>query len=598
MTDAGRHPKIKLLTLSEVIDVKGYVGNFDVKILKRARYVSEKDCTACGECAKVCPVVRPDEFNEGLSSRKAVYSPFPQAVPSAYVINIKECLGHNPVVCAKCAEACEKKCINFHMSDEEVLEKVGSIVVATGLEPYDPTELDEYGYTRFENVLSSTEFERLVSAGGPSKGDLIRPSDRMAPKSVGFVQCVGSRSARKGGEYCSNVCCMNTVKSTLVLKEHYPDIEIKVFYIDIRAFGKGFEDLYRKSRSLGVRYIRGLPGTVIENGNGGIRVAVENTATGKIAFHDLDMLVLAVGVQPSKTTKKLQEILGLQLSPDGFFLEAHPKLQPVDSATRGVYFAGCAEGPKDIKESVTQGSASAARAIRLMHRGEIISEPVTAEVDPEKCKACGKCVEVCPYGAVSADSKRKVPARVTPAACSGCGTCAAECPFDAIIMNHFTDEQIESQVGALLAEAPESKILAFACNWCSYAGADYAGVSRLQYPPNVRLIRTMCSGRVDESFIRDAFAKGAPVVLVSGCHIGDCHYNNANLWTQKRIEKVRKKMSKLGIRPERLQLEWISAAEGVRFAKVMGDLEKLRRQVSAEEIAETVRVLTEKADGK
>ncbi len=598
MTDVGRHPLIKLYTLSEVIDVKGYVGNFEAKILKRARYVSDKDCTACGECAKVCPVVRPDEFNTGLSSRKAIYSPFPQAVPSAYVINIKECLGHNPVVCAKCSEVCEKKCINFHMSDEEVVEKIGSIVVATGLEPYDPTELDEYGYTRFENVLTSTEFERMVSAGGPTRGELTRPSDRRVPKSVGFIQCVGSRSARKGGAYCSNICCMNTVKSTLVLKEHHPEIEIKVFYIDIRAFGKGFEELYGKSRSMGVQYIRGLPGTVVENGSGGFRVAVENGATSRISFHDLDMLVLAVGIKPSGSTKKLQKMLGLQLSPDGFFLEAHPKLQPVDAATKGIFFAGCAEGPKDIKESVTQGSAAAVRAIRLMHKGEILSEPVTAEVVEEACKACAKCVEVCPYGAITADAKRKIPARVNPAACAGCGTCAAECPFDAITMNHFTDDQITSQVEELLSRDPESKILAFACNWCSYAGADYAGVSRLQYPPNVRVIRTMCSGRVDESFIWEGFAKGAPVVLVSGCHIGDCHYINANQWTVKRIEKVREKMEKLGIRPERLQLEWISAAEGTRFAAVMKNLEELRKQVSREEIAETVRILTEKAKEK
>ncbi len=596
MTDAGRHPRIKLLTLSEVIDVKGYVGNFEVKILKKARYVSEKDCTACGDCADVCPVVRPDEFNSGLSSRKAIYSPFPQAVPSAYVININECLGHNPVVCAKCVGVCEKKCINFHMSDEELVEKVGSIVVATGLEPYDPTELDEYAYTRYENVLSSTEFERLVSAGGPTKGELVRPSDRRIPKTIGFIQCVGSRSERKGGAYCSNICCMNTVKSTLVLKEHYPDVQIKVFYIDIRAFGKGFEDLYKKSRSHGVQYIRGLPGTVVENGDQSLKVAVENTATGKIAFHELDMLVLAVGVKPSKTTKKLQEMLGLQLSPDGFFLEAHPKLQPVDAATRGVFFAGCSEGPKDIKDSVTQGSAAAARVIRLLHSGEILSDPVNAEVIPEKCKICGKCAEVCPYGAITVDVKRKVVASVNPAACSGCGTCAAECPFDSIVMNHFTDEQIGSQVQTMLAEEPESKILAFACNWCSYAGADYAGVSRLQYPPNVRMIRTMCSGRVDESFIWDGFARGAPVILISGCHIGDCHYINANHWTVKRVDKIRKKMSKLGIRPERLQLEWVSAAEGVRFAKVMQGLEELRRAVTSEEMAETVRILTEKPE--
>jgi heterodisulfide reductase subunit A len=598
MTDAGRHPRIKLLTLSEVIDVKGYVGNFEVKIRKKARYVDEKECTACGECAKVCPVVRPDEFNSGLSSRKAIYSPFPQAVPAAYVINQNECLGHNPVVCAKCSEVCEKKCINFHMSDEEVVEKVGSIVVATGLEPYDPTELDEYGYTRHENVLSSTEFERMVSAGGPSKGELVRPTDRKVPRSIGFVQCVGSRSARKGGSYCSNICCMNTVKSTLVLKEHYPGMEIKVFYIDIRAFGKGFEDLYKKSRSLGVQYIRGLPGTVIENENRGLRVAVENTATSKISFHDLDMLVLAVGLQPSKTTKKLQEMLGLQLTPDGFFLEAHPKLQPVDAATRGIFYAGCAEGPKDIKESVTQGSAAASRVIRLLHKGEITSDPCTAEVVPEKCKICGKCAEVCPYGAISVDVKRKIVASVTSAACAGCGTCAAECTFGAITMNHFTDQQIHGQVSTMLADTPESKILAFACNWCSYAGADFAGVSRLQYPPNVRLIRTMCSGRVDESFIWDGFSRGAPIILVSGCHIGDCHYINANQWTVKRVDKIRKKMAKLGIRPERLQLEWISAAEGVRFAKVMEGMEKLRQAVSPDEIAVTVRILEEREKEK
>jgi len=597
MTDVGRHPRIKLYTLSEVVGIKGYVGNFEVKILKRARYVDEKECTSCGECAKVCPVVRPDEFNLGLSSRKAIYSPFPQAVPAAYVINVNECLGHNPVVCAKCVEACDKKCINFHMSDQEILEEVGSIVVATGLEPYDPRELDEYGYTRFENVLTSLEFERLVNAGGPTRGELIRPKDRKKPRSVGFVQCVGSRSARKGASYCSNICCMNTIKSTLVLKEHDPDLEIKVFYIDIRAFGKGFEDLYARSRRLGVHYLRGLPGTVEETPEGSLRVAVENTATGKLEIHHLDMLVLALGVKPAPSTQRLQEMLGLQLTPDGFFLEAHPKLLPVDAATRGVFYAGCAEGPKDIKESVTQASAAAARAIRLMHRGEITTEPITSEVVAEHCKSCGKCAEVCPYNAITVDVKKKTPAVVNQAACAGCGTCAAECRFGAIIMNHFTDGQITGQIEAMLEENPSEKILTFACNWCSYAGADYAGVSRLQYPSNVRLIRTMCSGRVDEKFIWHGFRKGAPVILVSGCHIGDCHYIDANHWTEKRVARLHKRMEKMGLRPERLQLAWISAAEGVRFAQVMKDMEALRRSVTREEIQETIRILEEAKKG-
>ncbi len=594
MTDVGRHPRITLYTMSEVVDVKGYVGNFDVSILKKARYVNEKECTACGECAKACPVLRPDEFNLGLSSRKAIYSPFPQAVPSAYTINIAECLGNNPVVCGKCVEACDKKCIDFHMSDQEIAEKVGTIIVATGLEVYDPTELDEYGYTRFQNVVTSLEFERLINAGGPSGGDLIRPTDRKIPQSIGFIQCVGSRSAVRGAAYCSNICCMNTIKSSLVLKEHYPDMDIKVFYLDIRAFGKGFEDLYMRSRRLGVHYIRGFPGTVEEEQNGNLRVTVENTASGKLEIYNLEMLVLAVGIKPAESTRKLQEMLGLQLTSDGFFLEAHPKLQPVDAATRGVFYAGCAEGPKDIKESVTQASAASARAIRLMHTGHITSEPIISEVFAEKCKSCGRCAEVCPYKAITVDVKNKKPAVVNAAACAGCGTCAAECPFDAIEMNHFTTTQIMGQVDALLHERSQEKILAFACNWCSYAGADYAGVSRLQYPANVRIIRTMCSGRVDEDFIWEGFRKGAPVVLVSGCHIGDCHYINANHWTEKRIEKVRKKMAKLGIRPERLQLAWISAAEGARFANVMKEMEVLRAAVTEDEIRQTVALLQEK----
>ncbi len=588
MTDVGRHPNITLRTMSEVVDVKGYVGNFKARIVKKARYVIEKECTSCGECTKACPVVFPDEFNVGLSSRKAIYIPFPQAVPSSYTINMNECMGRG---CSKCLDACDKNCIDFHMSDEEIIEDVGSIVVATGLEPYDPREMDEYGYTRFENVITSLEFERLVNAGGPTNGTLVRPTDRKRPATIGFVQCVGSRSLKKGGEYCSNICCMNTIKSTLLLKEHYPDIDIKVFYIDIRAFGKGFENLYNRSRKLGVQYLKGLPGSVEELADGSLRIAVENTVVEKVESHDLQMLVLALGIKPASGTQRLQKIMGLQLTSDGFYLEAHPKLLPVDAATRGIFYAGCAEGPKDIKETVTQGSAAAARAIRLMHKGEIVSDPITSEIIAEHCTSCGKCAKVCPYNAITVDKKKKTPAVVNTAACAGCGTCGAECLFGAIVMNHFTDEQINSQTDAMLVKDAQNKIVAFACNWCSYAGADYAGVSRIQYPANVRIIRTMCSGRVDEKFVWHAFEKRAPIVLISGCHIGDCHYIDANHWTEKRFLKIRKKMEKLGIRPERLQLEWISAAEGIRFADVMSDMEELRKNVSKNEIEETVSIL-------
>ncbi len=592
MADAGRHPNITLLTQSEIKSVTGYVGNFQVQILKRARYVMEGECTACGDCTQVCPVLVPNEFNMGLSSRRAIYQPFPQAIPSAYVMDINNCLGHDPVVCGKCIEKCKKKCIDFNMNDQELTFKVGTIVVATGMEVYDPTEMDEYGYTRYENVLTSPEFERLINAGGPTQGQVLRLTDRKPPKSIAFIQCVGSRSQRRGEPYCSNICCMNSVKSTLMLKDHDPDLDVKVFYIDMRAFGKGFEDLFRRSKGMGVRYIRGLPGSIQEDPKAkDLILTVENTATNKLEKHRAEMVVLAVGVKPPKDMNVIQEMLALQKNSDGFYLEAHPKLQPVDSATRGIFFAGCAEGPKDIKDSVTQASAAAGRAVRLMNPERLRVEAITAEVIPEACTSCGVCGKVCPFGAITVDTRAKTPASVTVAACSGCGTCAAECPSNAIMMHHFTDGQIEAQIDAILEQDPLQRLVVFACNWCSYAGADFAGVSRFQYPPNARLIRTMCSGRVSEKFVWRAFEKGSPVVLVSGCHIGDCHYLNANHWTERRVKRMQKKMEKMGLRPERLQLEWISAAEGLRFKEVMEKMEHLRQTVTEQEVAETQQIL-------
>jgi len=564
MSDAGRHPNIELLTLSEVKEVSGYVGNFHVRVLKRSRYVRASECTSCGECVDVCPVVVPDEFNMGLSSRRAIYSPFPQAIPSAYVVDIESCLGHNPIICGKCREKCEKNCIDFNLSDEILEFDVGTIIVATGMEVYDPTELDEYSYTRFSNVLTSMELERLINAGGPTEGHVLRLSDQRVPDSVAFIQCVGSRSFKTGHRYCSNICCMNTIKSTIMLKEHYPGMEVKVFYIDIRAFGKGFEDLFQRSKQLGVRFIRGLPGSVKEDAaTGDLILTVENTATNQLEKHRAGMVILATGVHAPEDMHVLQEMMALQKTADG------------------------------LKESVTQASAAAARAMRLMTPGELTVDSITAEINPEACTACGICARVCPYNAIQFDKRSGQPARVTTAACAGCGTCSAECPSNAIEMHHFTDAQLTAQIDAILSEDTMNRIVVFACNWCSYAGADFAGVSRLQYPPNARLIRTMCSGRVKEDFVWHAFAKGAPVVLISGCHIGDCHYIDANHWTEKRLQRMWKKMETLGLRKERLQLEWVSAAEAVRWRDVMENMEKLRTTVTAKEVAETKKALAQ-----
>jgi len=587
------------MTYSEVEAVSGFVGNFNVTIRKKARYVDHTECTSCAECANVCPVAVPDEYQQGFSSRKAIYIPFPQAVPSAYILDMDNCLGNNPIACGKCADVCEKHCINYDDQDELVNIEVGVIITATGMDVYDPTEYDEYGYTRYDNVITSMEFERLICAGGPTEGHFVRPSDRERPKRIGFIQCVGSRSKDgRGNPYCSNICCMNTVKDTLLLCDHYPDTESKVFYMDIRAFGKGFEDLYMRSKEEGVRYIRGIPGEVVEDSKTrNLMIMVENTTTGKLEEHELDMLVLSQGVIPRRDNETIKKLLTLSSTSDGFIMEAHPKLKPVDAPTKGIFIAGCVESPKDVKDSVTQAGAAAARASILLNAGKTKIEAITSMVDAEKCNYCGVCAKVCPYNAIVAPNKKeKKPPTIIQAACAGCGACAAECTQYAIVMRHFRDEQIMAQIEAILARDPHEQLVTFACNWCSYAGGDNAGTARLQFPTSSRLIRTMCSGRVDQKFVLHAFKLGAPMVLVSGCHFSDCHYISAVHWTQKRMDRLWNKLDKLGIRPERLILEWISAAEGQKFAKVMRDLEEKVKEVTREEIEITMKVLAEEEE--
>jgi heterodisulfide reductase subunit A len=597
MSEVGRHPNIELLTLSEVKDVSGHIGNFKVRIVRKPRFVTA-ECTACGDCIKACPQLVPDEFEAGLSIRRAIYIPFAQAVPSRYVIDMAHCLNNQGIVaCDRCFQACQLKCINFADHEEVIDIEVGTVVVATGVDVYDPTPLTELGYGRFPNVITTLEFERLINAGGPSGGELIRPSDRKRPKKVAFLQCIGSRSKRSQ-PYCSNVCCMNTIKDALLIKEHWPETEIYVFYIDIRAFGKGFEDLFQRARREGVTFIRGVPGEIIEDiRTDNLTLLGENTLLGSPYRYSMDMVILSVGIIPRRDAEVFQRLLNLSTDTDGFYMEAHPKLRPVDTTTGGVFLAGAAEGPKDIKDSVTQASAAASRANILMSRGEVSIPAITAVIDQDRCVKCGMCARVCPYHAIEG-SKDLGYYRVIQAACQGCGACAPECRFDAIDQNHFTDAQIVGQIDQALEHDPGRKILAFACNWCSYAGADFAGVSRMQYPTSVRIIRTMCSARVSPKWIERAFLRGVGAVLVSGCHPADCHYNNANRQTAARVERIWKRMEILGIDKDRLRLAWVSAAEGSQFANVIRDMEKMLKIIPAERILADVERLKEALNKK
>lgn len=360
MVECDRHPLITIHTLSEVEAVAGEAGDFTVRLVKRARYVDEHACTSCGDCAKVCPIVKRDEFQMGLSTRRAIYIPFAQAVPQAYVRDPNDCLGDEPMACGRCIEACSKGCIDFDMQDEVIELSVGAIVVAVGMEIFDPEALTEYGYTRYENVITGLEFERLICASGPSGGRIIRPTDREEPKVIGFIQCVGSRNL-KYQRFCSSVCCMHATKEAVIAREHIPDVQLHIFYTDLRASGKGFREYIERARQeYGVEYIRSRVAQIEEDEDGKLVFHYEDAATSRPQKMRVDLAVLATSLVPGPGVAALAEVLSLELDEYGFF-ETDP-FAPTDTTREGVYTCGCCRAPVDIPQAVAQASGAAARA--------------------------------------------------------------------------------------------------------------------------------------------------------------------------------------------------------------------------------------------
>jgi heterodisulfide reductase subunit A len=449
MAEVGAHPNIEILTLAQVEKVEGFVGNFEVTVRQKPRYVDVKKCTCCDDCTKVCPIDVPSEFDANLTYRRAIYIPFAQAVPSAYLLDMKNCLGVDTIRCGKCRDKCEPGAINYDDHEKVIKLEVGTIIVATGFEVFDATKKEEYGYGEYPNVVNLAEVERMLSAAGPTQGHVVRPSDLREPRRIVYIQCVGSRDERTN-RYCSRVCCMTAIKQARMIRDK-TGAEIFLFYIDLRTFGKGYEEFYESTAAAGVIFIRGRVGEILQDDTTqNLTVRGEDTLLGKpMQLDNVDLVVLSTGVVPPASAKDLARILNLSQSSDGFLLEAHPKLRPVDSFNDGVFVAGMAQGPKDIPDTVAQAKAASSGAMALMGKGRITVEPYYSVVDEDKCSGCRICVAVCPYNAVTITKQGR--AHVNPALCKGCGSCTSACSVSAIKSQHYTDGQISAMIQEYLS---------------------------------------------------------------------------------------------------------------------------------------------------
>jgi heterodisulfide reductase subunit A len=459
MVDVAKHPNITLLTNAEVTNVKGFVGNYEASILKNPTYVDAEKCVGCELCTKVCPVKVPDRFNENLTEKRAISIYSTQAVPKIATINPDYCLRlkYNKGVCGKCQDACEAKAIDFEQKPETVQVKVGGIVLAVGSEVFNASKMVELGYGRFKNVISSIEFERISDASGPTGGKIVSPKDGKTPKTIAFIQCVGSRDKRFH-DYCCRVGCMVTLKQAILAREKiHENVRIYVCYVDLRAFGKGYDEFYRSARDKDIDFIAGLPSEIHSAQDGSLCFDVYDKGTSKLLEVHPDLVVLGTGLVPNNDLGNISALFHASRSADGFLLEAHPKLRPLETAMGGVFLAGACQGPKDIPDTVAQASGAAAKAIDLLSSGEIELEPLKAVVDKDSCSGCRICESICPFVAVEmkpevVDGNERFRAEVIEAMCQGCGLCSSACPTGAIKIQQYSSRQVLTQVQAALTE--------------------------------------------------------------------------------------------------------------------------------------------------
>ncbi len=452
MASVRSHKNISLMTYSEVLDVSGYVGNFKVRIRRKPRYVDVTKCTGCGTCQDKCPIKADNEFDVGLGKRKVIYTPFPQAVPNVPVIDRERCVYFLKGKCRACEKFCEAKAIDFEQKETIEEVDVGCIIVTTGFDSFDPSVMTQYGYGNYDNVLTGIQFERMNNASGPTGGKIVL-KDGSAPRSVAILHCMGSRDVNYH-EYCSRVCCMYSLKFSHLLREKVPEADVYQLYIDMRCFGKGYEEFYSRLQEEGINFVRGRAAEITniaekEEEKGKLMVFVEDTLVRRKRRLPVDMVILSTALEPRADAGETAKVFSISRSKDGFFLEKHPKLDPVATTTDGVFIAGCCQSPKDIPDTVAQASAAAARVLSMISKGKVEVEAATAVVDEEHCAGCKICVELCPYKAISFDGEKKV-SRINEALCKGCGVCVAACPSGVISGRHFTTEQIMAEIEGVL----------------------------------------------------------------------------------------------------------------------------------------------------
>lgn len=456
MSAVKQNKNINMWTYSEVMSVDGYVGNYTVKIRRKPRYINEDLCVGCLACIEQCVFKTPkfrDEFNQGLGQRKPVYIPFPQATPQIVLVDPETCIQFKSGKCKQsCAAACDRKAFDFTQKEKIEEIKVGTIILATGFKIFDPEKSPQYGYGTYPNVYTALEVERLVNASGPTNGEIVLRDGRR-PKSIGIIHCVGSRDEHTN-KWCSRVCCMYSLKLAHLLKEH-SEADIFNFYIDMRTPGKGYEEFYDRLLQEGVNFIRGRVAEVSDwaltpEEEGKLVIRAEDTLAGFVRRTPVDMVVLSVGLEPQADAQNVRRLFNIGCGTEGFFMERHPKLAPVDTMTEGIFLAGCCQAPKDIPDTVAQAGAAAAQALALIDAGEIEQDPNTAYIIEEECSGCKSCIPLCPYTAISFNEEKKK-AVINEALCKGCGTCVGACPSGSIRQNLFEDDQLFAEIEEVLS---------------------------------------------------------------------------------------------------------------------------------------------------